>query len=1020
MGLSLWGIGGDAGVHKPCGPGGNILAMIPFHGGRLGCTPSGPVPSCRTMDATKTAAPEPVSTDVAQALHDTLRQSVSGDVRFDRLHRTLYSTDASIYEIIPVGVVMPRVVGDVVAAVNACREHGVPLVPRGAGTGLTGGAVGSGLQIDFSRYMTAVSDLDVEARTVRVQPGVVLDELNRALAPHGLHFGPDVATSGQATLGGMISNNSCGAHSVVYGRTGDHLAELTVTLADGSIVTWGGGGPTAETELQQNILQELERIRKEYREEIEARFPKIARQSGGYALDRLVNQKGPVDPALVLCGSEGTLGIVVEAMLKLEPLPACKGLMAVHFKSNGTVFDALGVTPHILTHQPAALELIDRLIIEAAFSNPGLKCYRHLIAGDPDAVLVVEFHDDSPERIAGRMDRLERDLQSAGVGYAYTRADSPEDQAGIWQIRKAGLGLLMSKPGDEQPYAFIEDAAVDPPHLRAFIERLDKILRDEGITEVGYYAHASVGELHVRPVLNLKKQGDLERMYRIADAVSSLTLEYGGTMTGEHGDGIIRGCWTEKMFGPKLYEAFRRVKRVFDPDNLMNPGKIVDSWSMTENLRFGPEFETVPLKTTLDFSAHGGMAGLAGMCTGVGQCRERMVGVMCPSYMATGEEMHSTRARANALRIALSNRGLLDGLDDEALEEVMDLCLACKACATECPTGTNVAKLKYEWLSQKNLRHGVPRHARLVADSPKLAVWGSRLAPVSNWITHNRLVRWIMERYFGFDRRIPPPRYAHFTFRHWMRKHHRTAADRPKPTRGPVLYHVDTWTNYCEPDVGIAAVRLLEAAGYRVLTPVLQCCGRPAIGKGLLTEVAQSARMNIETLAPHIDRRTPMVGAEPSCILTFADEYPQLVRTDDARTLAENCYTIESFLGQLLREEPDALRFRKPSAPLLYHGHCHQKALVTTRDAKTLLEIVYGDQAREIDSGCCGMAGAFGYEVGHYEVARAIGEERLFKAVRERGDAQIAVSGFSCRHQIEHHCGVRARHLVEYLAELLE
>ena len=393
---------------------------------------------------------------------------------------------------------------------------------------------------------------------------------------------------------------------------------------------------------------------------------------------------------------------------------------------------------------------------------------------------------------------------------------------------------------------------------------------------------------------------------------------------------------------------------------------------------------------------------------------------MCPSYVATGDEKHTTRARANALRVALSNRGLLDGLDDPALEEVMDLCLACKACATECPTGTDVAKLKYEWLSQRNLRHGVPRHARMVADTPKLAVWGSRFAPLSNWIAHNRMFRWFMERYFGFDRRIPPPRYVRFTFRHWMRRHRKTAADRPAPTRGPVIYHVDTWTNTCVPDVGIAAVRLLEAAGYRVLTPVLQCCGRPAIGKGLLTEVALSARMNVEALAPHIDRGTPMVGTEPSCILTFVDEYPQLVRTEDARALAQNCCTIESFLVKLLRKEPEAIRFRKPDVDLLYHGHCHQKALVTTQDANELLNMVYGDRAREIDSGCCGMAGAFGYEVGHYDVSKAIGEQRLFKAVRERGDARIAVAGFSCRHQIEHHCGVPARHLVEHLADLLE
>ncbi|MCP4593847.1 MAG: FAD-binding protein [bacterium] len=972
------------------------------------------------MNTTDPSKPALIGAEQADALRAGLERSVSGDVYFDNLHRTLYSTDASIYEILPVGVVCPRSIGDVVEIVRACREQGVPIVPRGAGTGLTGGAVGAGLQIDFGRYMRSVSDLDLEARTVRVQPGVVLDELNSGLAAHGLQFAPDVATSSRATLGGMISNNSCGAHSVIHGRTIDHIAHLTVVLADGSVVTWGGEAPTSSTDLQLRALEELDRVRTEYRAEVEERFPKVMRKSGGYPLERLCAQDGPLDPMPILCGAEGTLGLVVEAVLELVPLPAAKGVLAVHFNTTGTIFDSLTATPLILEHQPAAVELIDKMILDAAFSKPALQRHRHLIPGDPDAVLIVEFYDETAEAVAESVDRLEGALRAAGLGYDYTRATSAEDQAVIWDIRKSGLGLLMSKPGDDQPYAFIEDASVDPQHLREYIERLAKILDDEGIEEVGYYAHASVGELHVRPVLNLKKSEDIARMYRIADAVSSLVLEYGGSMTGEHGDGIVRSGWIEKIYGPKLCEAFRRVKRAFDPDNLMNPGKIVDPWSMTEHLRFGAEFEAAEVKTTLDFSTHGGMAGLAGMCTGVGQCRQRLVGTMCPSFAATGDEQHSTRARANALRVALSNRGLLDGLDDSALEEVMDLCLACKACASECPTGTDIAKLKYEWLSQKNLRHGVPRHNRLVAESPKLAVWGSRFAPLSNWVAQNRLTRWVMERCFGFDRRIAPPTYVHFTFRHWMRRHRRTAADRPPPTRGPVLYHVDTWTNYCEPDVGIAAVRLFEAAGYQVLTPVLQCCGRPAIGKGLLTEVALAARMNIDTLASHIDRSTPMVGTEPSCILTFVDEYPQFVRTDDARALARNCYTFESFLAKLLREDPEALRFRTPDAPLLYHGHCHQKSLVTTTDANELLRFVYGDQAKEIDSGCCGMAGAFGYEVGHYEVAKAVGEQRLFEAVRNRGDAEIAVSGFSCRHQIQHHCGVKARHLVEYLVDLLE
>ncbi|MGD2111104.1 MAG: FAD-linked oxidase C-terminal domain-containing protein, partial [Phycisphaerae bacterium] len=695
-------------------------------------------------------------------------------------------------------------------------------------------------------------------------------------------------------------------------------------------------------------------------------------------------------------------------------VPRHKALLVLHFED---VLDALAATPAVLQHQPSAVELVDRLIIEAGREFPHLRGRCDFLQGDPTALLVVEFQGESGLEVSSRLDALQADATAVGASYAGTKLFVGESQASVWEMRKAGLGLLMSKPGDAQPLAFVEDTAVDPARLRDFIERFLALLNREKV-DAGHYAHASAGCIHVRPVLNLKDGGDVERMRRIADAVSDLAVEFGGTMTGEHGDGIVRSCWLEKMYGPKIISAFREVKQLFDPDNLLNPHKIVDPWPMTERLRYGPGFASRSPKTYLDFSSHDGMAGLAGMCSGVGQCRQRLTATMCPSYMATGDERHTTRARANALRVALSNRGLLDGLDDPALSEVMELCISCKACKSECPTGVDMAKLKYEYLSHRHLKHGAKARARLVADLPHHLKTASYFPRLGNLVTQSGIARALMERWFGLERRVPMPALARRTFRSWFRRHRKNRQRRDAP-RGRVVYFVDTWTNYFRPEIGIAAVSLLERAGFDVLCPRTLCCGRPAISQGLLADAKQLASFNVKRLAPLALQGVPIVGTEPSCILTLVDEYPQFVRTHAARKVAEQAVMIETFLTRLLKDDPNALLLKSPSTPLLYHGHCHQKALVGSADAAELLRRVYGDQASEIDSGCCGMAGAFGHEVEHYEVSRAIGEQRLFPAVRDRGDAQIAVSGFSCREQIDHHTDATPRHLIEYLADLL-
>ncbi len=1030
---------------------------------------------------------------------DELRRAIRGEVREDRLTRALYATDASIYEIVPDGVIFPRSVEDVQTAVRICAEHRLPVTARGAGTGLAGGAVNRGLQLDCSRYLNRVLHIDPVARTAVVEPGVVLDELNAALASHGLHFAPDVATSSRATIGGMIANNSCGAHSVMYGRTVDHVVALDLVLADGSRQTWGATSKrrNVETSRSQNIESSkhqnagrpkrrnaetsvrsdleggpqsgfpfgdhialgvqcevvLRRIADEYSSEIVARFPKVIRRNGGYALDRLrVEPDGGVNVETLICGSEGTLAIVVGAVLNLVPLPKHRGLVVAHFND---LLDALTATSISLEHNPAAVELLDKLILDAARDNPVMRRRRWLIEGDPQGVLIIELHDEDAERLAQRLGAAASDLKARGMGYAWPILTDPVEQDDIWYIRKSGLGLLMSRPGDRQTYDFVEDTAVDPARLRDYIARFIQVLDEEGVTEASYYAHASVGCLHVKPVLNLKSVGDIRKMHRIADRISSLALEFGGTMTGEHGDGILRSCWLEKMYGPRIIEAFRKVKAVFDPHNILNPGKIVDPLPMLENFRYGPAYQAADPLTVLDFSAHGGMAGLAEMCSGVGQCRQRLVGTMCPSYMATGDERHTTRARANALRMALSNRNLLDGLEDPALSEVMDLCLSCKACKSECPTGVDMARLKAEWQHHHHQHTGAPLRSRLIEHTALLCRWASRAAPLANAIGQNRWVRSMLDRWLDIDRRVPPPRLAEQTFRNWLKQRRRqTPSLAPRNGSGVpeapnsafhiphtafdtiqvpprVAYFIDTWTNYFTPDVGIATVRVLEALGYEVIIPPQVCCGRPAISKGLLDYARSQAQRCVEVLAPIAEQGIPILGTEPSCILTFTDELPQLVRTPEARRIANHAMMLETFLARDLvslshrarnfatESKPDSSACHIPHSAILYHSHCHQKALVGADDAIAVLRSVFGDLVSETNSGCCGMAGSFGHEKEHYEVAAAIGEQRLFPTIRKQPAASIAVSGFSCRQQIEHHTGAAPRHLVELLADRL-
>ncbi|MBX3394472.1 MAG: FAD-binding protein [Phycisphaerae bacterium] len=977
-----------------------------------------------------------VDSGVAAALND-IRLEIAGDLRADQLSRAIYATDASIYEIVPDAVALPRTVDEVRSIVRVCDRHSVPITPRGGGTGLAGGAVNRGLILDLSRHMNRILAIDPARRIARVEPGVVLDELNAQLRQHGLLFAPDVATSSRATIGGMIANNSCGAHSVLYGRTVDHVIALDVVLADGTLATWGKpewedraasrAGRDADRRLL--IEQTIKEVSSEYADEISARFPRVLRRNGGYALDRLrTAAEGRVNPETIICGSEGTLGVVVGAVLNLVPLPKHRGIVAAHFAD---LLDALYATPSALMHGPAAVELLDKLILDAARVNPVMSRRRWLIDGDPGALLIIELYDDDAARLASRLEAVAADLRSRGMGYAWPILTDAARQDELWFIRKSGLGLLMSKPGDRQTYDFVEDTAVDPSRLRDYIARFMQVLADEGVPEASYYAHASVGCLHVKPILNLKCADDIARMHRIADRISSLALEFNGTMTGEHGDGILRSEWLQKMYGPRIIEAFRRIKSAFDPKRLLNPGKIVDPYPMIGQFRYGPDYRAATVETVLDFSEFGGMAGMAEMCSGVGQCRQRLVGTMCPSYMATGDEQHTTRARANALRLALSNRPVLGDLDDPALDDAMDLCLSCKACKSECPTGVDMAKLKAEWLHRRNQREGPSLRSRLIARIGGIARIGSVFPSLTNALSGSDLTRALLERFFGIDRRVPPPRFAARTFRQWFAGRsnpvNRPVPDRRHFTESPadinagsqsVIYYVDTWTNHFTPQVGIATVTVLEALGYRVWVPPTVCCGRPAISKGMLDIASQQALSNVESLAPLVARGASIVVTEPSCLSAMIDEWPQLVRTEQARAIASCAQSAESFVVRHLRANHGAAPRNSPLAmPIRLHGHCHQKALGGTADTLALLQLIADGRASEINSGCCGMAGSFGHEKEHYDTARAVGEQRLFPAVRDRGDSTVAVTGFSCRHQIEHHTGVHVRHVMELAAD---
>jgi len=966
-------------------------------------------------------------TDAARpsdGLQRELERALEGEVRFDLVSRVLYATDASVYRIEPHGVVIPRTRQDIVRVVEIAGRHRCPITLRGGGTSQAGQAIGPGLVVDTSKYFNRVLEVNAADRFAWVEPGVVLDELNLQLKSHALRFAPDISTASRATIGGMIANNSSGARSVLYGKTIDHVLELDVVFADGSEARLAPLNARALDELSAGdsttarCHTAVRRIAAASRDEIARRFPKVLRRVGGYNLDEFVEPSRPFNLAKMIVGSEGTLGIVVAAKVALVPLPRAKAVLTIEFDA---LLDALAATPTILRHKPSAIEVMDRFILDHAQESPALDAMRRAIMLDvtSGALLCVELYADRAEDLLPRLDAIERDLTNERWTCRWRRAVNADDQARIWRLREAALGLSMAMKGDAKSLSFVEDTAVAPERLRDYIERFLAIITRHR-TSAGIYAHASVGCLHVRPVVDLKTEDGVRTFEAIANEVADLVLEFGGALSGEHGDGMVRGPFTEKMFGPVLYQAFRDVKRAFDPDGLLNPGKIIDTPPLTANLRYGAGYVTPDPASQFDYSDFGGFGRAVEMCSGLGVCRKTHDGTMCPSYMATREEKHSTRGRANTLRLAMAGRLEDAGLGPDDVYDVLDLCLECRACKAECPVGVDVARFKSEFLADYWKRQGTSLEARTLGRVRSLLRAGSTLPSVFNAIGRSAIGRWIGEAVIGVDRRRSMPALASRTFEQLARSHS-SSATATAAAPAAVLFN-DTFTNYCHPEIGVAALDVMTGADVRTTVVSNLCCGRPLISKGLLDEARTHAEANVNALIGHASSGRPIIFLEPSCLSAMREDAPALLRGDAQRaahTVANACVSFEDFIERGYRERAIDLRLTAGPRTIVLHGHCHQKAMGLLTSAQALLSRIPGATVVDLDAGCCGMAGSFGYSRNHYDVSKAIGERKLLPAARSLGANDVLVAaGTSCREQVAHFTRVHAVHPAVLLRSL--
>ncbi len=979
-----------------------------------------------------------ITDDKLAAFAAACRREVAGELRTDDLSRALYSTDASLYQLMPHAVLIPRTADDVAAAVALAAAHDLPVLARAAGTSLAGQAVNEALVIDFTRHLDHIIAIDPAARRATVEPGVVLDDLNAALRPYALQFGPDPASSDRSTLGGAVANNASGSHSIVHGMTADHVLGMRVVLADGSTADFGAE-PPASASTAARIERQIAALlaNDANRHTIREGTPRHWRRCGGYALDRLLPAVGRdgipphpggagYHPALqaLVCGSEGTLAVMTEITVNLVPRPSHTGLVLLHFDD---LYAALEAVPELLTTGPTAIELLDTLSLTLCHGVPAYaRLLESVVPGRPNGLLVVEYSGDSEAEVRAAAGALQRRAaRLPGVG-AVTPALSAAQQSAVWRVRKVSLGLLSSMKGDMKPIPFIEDAAVPVADLPAYVRGIEAYCAGLD-TPISYYAHASAGCLHIRPLINSRSAAHLARLPDIAGHAAELVKSFGGALSSEHGDGRTRGWLNERFYGPALYDLFRQVKRIYDPHNRLNPGILVDVGPMTGNLRrlpalpdaprldFGDYERDTPLPLSMPPLETGprasGFIRALEMCNGAGVCVRRTTGTMCPSFMVTREEADSTRGRANALRAVLSGVLPAAELTGPRLHGVMDLCISCKACKAECPSGVDMARLKLEFLARHHEAHGVPLRARLFAHAGGLnRLGGGWRAPLTRALLGSTAAR----RRLGITtaRALPTP--ARRSFAAWWRAN---GDDGPEPA---LALLIDPFTDTLQPEVAVAAVALFRAAGLGV-RPVWADDGRPFLSKGLLAEARRAAGRTVAALWPSVTAGLPVVGLEPSSLLTLRDEYLYLLPGEErVIALAAAARTFEEFVAERAAGGGLAVRFEDRPRRILLHGHCHQKALVGLEPARRTLALLPGAVVEEVDSGCCGMAGSFGYEAEHYAVSMQMAERRLLPAVRATDpDTIIVAAGLSCREQIAHGSGRVALHPAQVLAEAL-
>jgi len=968
-----------------------------------------------------------------QEFMNDLKPRVSGDLRTDRYNRMLYSTDASIYQIMPHGVLIPQTMEDVHAAVECATKHNVPIVPRTGGSSLAGQAVNEALIIDMTRHLDQVVDVNIDEQWVRVQPGIVLDELNLYLRPMGLQFGPDPASSNRAAMGGIVSNNSTGSHSIMYGMTADHVLETEVILSDGHQTSFRSLTPEELKQYQQRgglegeIYRRIDALVQSNADIIREGTPRHWRRCGGYNLDRFIDagasflypQDGHFNLSKLICGAEGSLAVMTEIKLNLVPIPKQTALAIVHFDDLHT---ALSAVPIILEVEPSAVELLDNLGLTLCKEVPEYaRLLQTFIEGDPFCVLITEFYGENEAELRAKIDRLKAHVKQQDVGATeiVPVIDKPH-QANVWTVRKVGLGLLMSIKGDHKPIPFIEDAAVPVDHLAEYVQKIEQYCHDIG-TDVAYYAHASAGCVHIRPLVNTKVASEVEKLPGIVDFSVELLKGYGGSLSSEHGDGRARSWANERFFGPSLYKLYQNVKRTFDPNNIFNPGTIVDAPPMTDHLRYGESYEVIPLKPKLDFSHEHGFNRAVEMCNGAGICRKKTTGTMCPSFMVTREEEHSTRGRANALRAAMSGRIPTEEFTSKRMYEVMELCISCKACKSECPSSVDMGKIKTEFLAQYHEANGTPLRSMLFGNIATLSRLSSgMMAPLANWGVQNPLMKGVLDQFFGISKERSLPQFASQPFTSWFNQRKNGAAN--GQSRGKVVLFNDTFNTYNYPETAIAATEVLEAAGFEVVLPGIKCCGRPSISKGLVDHARELAADTVARLLPLAEQNLPIIGLEPSCISTLRDEYHYLLPGDSrVQVVADQTTSFEEFFAELADEDDLNLEFTDEKHNLILHGHCHQKALIGTDPSKRALTLPANYSVDEVDSGCCGMAGSFGYEKEHYDISLKMGERRLLPAVREAEENTIIVAaGVSCRQQIKHGTGKKALHPAQVLRDAIK